>query len=276
MIAPEDISRLRRRWHQYQYAHEIPRATVLATADWLAYVEAMASMLPEGDYVTPTEEQCRWAWPDGVLLVLAEPVELEHVITGGVNADAGLPSHTRSEPHHEQQMVRAVAIGKRRAVPALFPSSGMIDACPVLWLGVDFDDVIIGRYQFGFHGLPDPGRLGASSQFLLAAVIALGHRLTVATEPVAAGRAARRRLARELDELPDLRVIRLSTNASKPEARTGTVEWSRRWMVRGHWRLQPFGPRRSLRRLQWIDAFIKGPDDKPLDVRPTVWTTEAL
>jgi len=53
----------------------------------------------------------------------------------------------------------------------------------------------------------------------------------------------------------------------------GKVEWQRRWMVRGHWRLQPYGPKHSLRRMRWIDPYVKGPEDKPFDARPTVWTT---
>lgn len=48
------------------------------------------------------------------------------------------------------------------------------------------------------------------------------------------------------------------------------VAWSRRWIVEGFWRNQPYGPGRSLRRRQWIDPYMKGPSDKPLVVRDTV------
>lgn len=34
--------------------------------------------------------------------------------------------------------------------------------------------------------------------------------------------------------------------------------------VRGHWRHQPHGPKRSLRRLQWIEGFQRGPKEAPL------------
>lgn len=37
-----------------------------------------------------------------------------------------------------------------------------------------------------------------------------------------------------------------------------------RWMVTGHWRLQPCGPHRSLRELRWVRPHIKGPEDAPL------------
>lgn len=46
-----------------------------------------------------------------------------------------------------------------------------------------------------------------------------------------------------------------------------------RWVVSGHWRDQPHGPDRSLRRKQWIPAHIKGPDGAPLlaTERVNVW-----
>lgn len=43
-----------------------------------------------------------------------------------------------------------------------------------------------------------------------------------------------------------------------------------RWWVRGHWRSQPYGPKNSQRRPQWIDPHIKGPDGTPLKTRDKV------
>lgn len=39
-------------------------------------------------------------------------------------------------------------------------------------------------------------------------------------------------------------------------------------MVAGHWRNQPHGPQNSLRRVQWIEPYWKGPDDAPILVAP--------
>jgi len=39
-----------------------------------------------------------------------------------------------------------------------------------------------------------------------------------------------------------------------------TWELEQRFSVRGHWRNQPYGPERALRRRQWILPFWKGPD----------------
>lgn len=44
-----------------------------------------------------------------------------------------------------------------------------------------------------------------------------------------------------------------------------------RHVVRGHWTHQPHGPGRRLRRLQWIDDYIRGPADAPLTTRTHVW-----
>lgn len=41
-------------------------------------------------------------------------------------------------------------------------------------------------------------------------------------------------------------------------------EHTHRWIVQGHWRNQPHGPGRTLRRLQWIAPYTKGPADGEL------------
>ena len=44
-----------------------------------------------------------------------------------------------------------------------------------------------------------------------------------------------------------------------------------RHVVRGHWTHQPHGPQKSLRQLQWVDDYIRGPQDAPLSTRTHVW-----
>lgn len=48
------------------------------------------------------------------------------------------------------------------------------------------------------------------------------------------------------------------------------VEWSHRWIVNAHPRLQPYGPGRSLRKLIMVPPHVKGPDSKPLVIKDTV------
>jgi hypothetical protein len=50
-----------------------------------------------------------------------------------------------------------------------------------------------------------------------------------------------------------------------------TVDWQHSWIVRPHWRWQAHGPGWSERRLQLIQAYRKGPQDKPLLGADRVW-----
>lgn len=51
----------------------------------------------------------------------------------------------------------------------------------------------------------------------------------------------------------------------------GSREWSHRWVVRGFWRMQRCGPRGADRKRIWIDAYVKGPADKPLMIGDKVY-----
>ncbi|MFN6548381.1 hypothetical protein [Mycolicibacterium nivoides] len=47
-------------------------------------------------------------------------------------------------------------------------------------------------------------------------------------------------------------------------------DFDHRWWVRGHWKMQPYGPGRLLRKIIYIEPHTAGPDDKPLSKRPRV------
>lgn len=49
------------------------------------------------------------------------------------------------------------------------------------------------------------------------------------------------------------------------------VEWSHRWLVRGFWRWQTYGPGMSQKKRLWINPYIKGPEDRPLKVTEHVY-----
>ena len=78
--------------------------------------------------------------------------------------------------------------------------------------------------------------------------------------------------------LPGVTIIDLrSAYAPDQREETGSDPAGRRyrhrWVVRGHWRYQPYGPEHSLRRKQWIPVHLKGPDGAPLLVteKVNVW-----
>lgn len=85
-------------------------------------------------------------------------------------------------------------------------------------------------------------------------------------------RPAARRAWRAKQPVTPVRVLRLRSGKPKSGDGTQTVEWTKRWIVKAYWRKnQPWGPGRKLRRPVYIKAHIKGPPDKPLDTRETVW-----
>lgn len=277
-MTADDVIAIRKLWSRMNFGASLPSSTVLAERNWLAYVQAMTALVPVSDTIVwPTEEEIAWAWPDGVTIVLDEPLELGHTIIATDTLDAdGRPTSTAPvAPHQELQKVAGLAILPTVVAPTIAEDGGSLNrsvaAAPVCWIGHDATDFITGWWMPGVVMAAATGQasVSASSRFLMSVIAALGHRLTKLAEP-SGGRGERRRAAREL---PGLRVLTLASGASVKAQTTSHVEWSHRWMVRGHWRQQPCGPQRSQRRLQWIDPYVKGPDDKPLDVRPTIWRT---
>jgi hypothetical protein len=277
MLTADDAIDLRRLWERFNYRSLLPSATVLADRDWLAYVAAMTEAVPCEAHITfPEEAEIAWAWPDGVAVIFSEPVEVSHTIISRTDLADGGSTVTPVPAHAETQTSRGLLIGPPTMMETKSPDGDPLPEAlvrPVLWIGEDPTDIISGRWLAGMVMLAsETGVISQSSRLLLSIITALGHRLTRVGPVVGASRQERRRVEREL---PGLRVLSLATGASVSRAETaGTVAWTHRWMVRGHWRLQPHGPKRSLRRTIWIDPYVKGPEDKPLDVRPTVWTTD--
>ncbi|MEV0158346.1 hypothetical protein AB0H57_32335 [Micromonospora sp. NPDC050686] len=75
---------------------------------------------------------------------------------------------------------------------------------------------------------------------------------------------------------PEVRIVRVRGRRPTPthDGRTtpggeGGTQDSRFW-VSGHWRNQPHGPRRALRRPVYINPFLRGPDDAPIRLSTTV------
>lgn len=63
-------------------------------------------------------------------------------------------------------------------------------------------------------------------------------------------------------------VVRLRREQGERHEPTGEPgNYSHRWIVGGHWRNQPY-PSEGITRQIWISPYVKGPEDKPLIVRP--------
>lgn len=66
-------------------------------------------------------------------------------------------------------------------------------------------------------------------------------------------------------------VIDLRRGPSSRGSGESLVEWSHRWVVRGHWRWQAVGKDRAERRRTWVNGHIKGPQGAPLIVSKKVY-----
>lgn len=87
-----------------------------------------------------------------------------------------------------------------------------------------------------------------------------------------------RRADRAMAKLPEredcaVRVVQLRRSSEKREHHGGEpdkIEWSHRWIVRGHWRNQWY-PSESRHAPKWIPPYVKGPEEAPLLEKDTVY-----
>ena len=89
--------------------------------------------------------------------------------------------------------------------------------------------------------------------------------VTIQNQPAA--RPIRRHLPKTYTAEPIIKVIQLRRRSTATNAdESVSVDYSCRWLVRGHWRNQ-FYPGSKSHRPRYIQPYVKGPDDKPL--KPT-------
>lgn len=114
----------------------------------------------------------------------------------------------------------------------------------------------------------DEFNIAEIAQFMCAMWLLVQQRVAV-TRQARASRADRRRWDRiEAGPIPETTVIELRRPVTQSGEREdpGFVEWSRRWIVDGHWRNQ-YHPSTGERVPTWIAPYIKDPEDKPLVVQ---------
>lgn len=113
-------------------------------------------------------------------------------------------------------------------------------------------------------------------RFLAASWQLMQQAITTETT-VGPNRATRKRLHRAglLDESVkrEVRIITLRRRKEKPVGAEGDgqpVNWSHRWIVSGFWRNQWY-PSLGEHRQIWIEEYVKGPPEKPLVIKNTVF-----
>lgn len=76
-------------------------------------------------------------------------------------------------------------------------------------------------------------------------------------------RRIRRQAEREIKHEPIVRVIRLRRKEQSQGSESGgSIDYQYQWLVRPHWRNQ-YHPSTGERKPVFIDAYVKGPEDKP-------------
>ncbi|MEU3020201.1 hypothetical protein ABZ635_22720 [Nocardiopsis sp. NPDC007018] len=105
---------------------------------------------------------------------------------------------------------------------------------------------------------------------LAASWLLMGQPQLVDTRHERPERSVRRAYARQGRPDPEVVLVDLRRQfvPSGQEGEDGGENKQRRYrhrfVVSGHWRNQPYGPERSLRRQTWIPAYVKGPDGAPM------------
>jgi hypothetical protein len=106
---------------------------------------------------------------------------------------------------------------------------------------------------------------------ILAAFLLLSQQEhLVSTTDTPPARAVQKRLDRkkiptDLGLNHTVRLVNIHARHRPPTGLPHSVEWTKRWIVKGHWRQQAYGEGRQLRRPVYIAPFIKGPEGLPLD-----------
>jgi len=108
----------------------------------------------------------------------------------------------------------------------------------------------------------------------LAALWSIAAQQRYVTCGIDAGTRAERRRSLKASTPSDIKIVRL--RSTRQSAANGDLtgsqhgNYSHRFLVAGHWKMQPFGPARQLRRPIYIDEYVKGPEGSPLVVKETV------
>jgi hypothetical protein len=106
-----------------------------------------------------------------------------------------------------------------------------------------------------------------AASFHLMANPAVADRRQAAPEPKAPLKPAKRRHSNSVTVISLRSLRQVETCESGNDGR----EYTHRWIVRGHWRNQPYGKDQALRRITWVPSYIKGPAGKPLRATERVW-----
>lgn len=278
-------------------------ATFYVTPDMCTLIEHAANSLDETD-VMPYDPR----YPNG-FVVLATPLRLPYAgggvqvvrAFGWVTYDSvrtvfGTSGHAGSV-YHFADRVRDIDDKSLPAIREQFPSKTAWNNAPRL-VPTIIDDFITGtlvgettetftadtRKQWADRVLDDSGSratepaadavAGRFQPYLAAFLLLLTQQVTapVIYDATPGARKRGQRVGRKASGVTvvDLR-HRTHNDSGEPGDPGHGNRYHARHLVGGHWKWQPYGPNRSLRRRIFVEGYVRGPEDKPLVVKPKVY-----
>jgi hypothetical protein len=228
----------------------------------------MADIALDASQDIPTLDGQDMHWPVG-LMVFETPLPA-HSLPG---------SRSREEPHPVDGMMwfsvenglRVETLVKRERMPeALRPPHGVLVPNSVIEVPLPADFADDSSFPNGLEGEMFAQDLGVAA--FLGAAWHLMAMPAVARSRDVQPRTGESRAAESVTvPVGQVRVVDarpMRTVPADPEETAGSEDsgrrYSTRWVVRGHWRQQAHGTGRAQRRTQWIESYIKGPEDAPL------------
>lgn len=161
---------------------------------------------------------------------------------------------------------------RRRNEPLLsIASMGMM----LMYNGIPLKENVVERMSSIESGYPSKDAWSCNPRNYLQALWALLGQPIVSeyrarpTEPAA--RKARKKLKGSGGEVRVLHLRQHERSGASGVASGKKFEYSHRFVVRGFWRNQFWGPKRAYRRRIWVDSYFKGPADKPLIIGDRVY-----
>ncbi len=117
------------------------------------------------------------------------------------------------------------------------------------------------------------GQVGPLTALCVAARLFLNTKIPNVSS-VEVDKRLRKHWAKRRTEIPTIRFATLRELERHRYATSDSpvqVAWSHRWIVRSHWKMAACGPSLSDHRPAFVHTHIKGPEDKPLVIKQTIF-----
>lgn len=137
------------------------------------------------------------------------------------------------------------------------------------WTKMPFDSTAVSQIHEVEQG--DPKVMESATRFdtLIQVFFRLMQQRILVQHPEVPARPERRRSKRMGLNKDRVLVVKLRRPSNPRRSEGGSVDWTHRWMVGGHWHTYWCGSGEDrYSRQRWVDDYVKGPADKELIIKP--------